>query len=207
MVTVPLLEGRFIRLEPLTHAHIDGLAEASAGDHDLYCWSQVPRGPGEVARYIDKALELRDAGVAAPFATVRVADGAVIGSTRFFDLERWPWPSPHPRHSHRNPDVGEIGYTWLNVSAIRTAANTEAKLLMLAHAFEAWDMLRICLHTDERNSRSRKAIVRIGGRFEGILRNHRMASDIRPRNSARYSILASEWPAIKKRLEKKLYQS
>ena len=206
MLTVPQLEGRYIRLEPLSIAHTDGLAAASSGDPELYRWSQVPRGPAEVARYIDKALELRDAGVAAPFATVRLADGAVIGSTRFFDLERWPWPASHPRHTHQFPDIGEIGYTWLHASAIRTEANSEAKLLMLTQAFEVWNMLRICLHTDERNNRSRRAIVRIGGRFEGILRTHRMAADIRPRNSARYSILASEWPAARKRLEKKLYE-
>lgn len=206
MLTVPQLEGRYVRLEPLSEAHTEGLAAASSGDPELYRWSQVPRGISEVARYIEKALELREAGRAAPFATVRLADGAVIGSTRFFDLDRWPWPESHPRHAHQFPDIGEIGYTWLNASAIRSAANSEAKLLMLTQAFEIWQMLRICLHTDERNNRSRRAIVRIGGRFEGILRSHRMATDIGARNSARYSILASEWPAAKKRLEKRLYE-
>lgn len=205
MLTVPQLEGRYIRLESLSIAHAEGLAAASSGDPKLYRWSQVPRGHAEIVRYIERAIELRDAGVAAPFATVRLTDGAVIGSTRFFDLERWPWPESHPRHAHQFPDIGEIGYTWLNAAAIRTAANSEAKLLMLTHAFELWKMLRICLHTDERNDRSRAAIVRIGGRFEGILRSHRMAADFRPRNSARYSIIASEWPAAKKRLAKKVY--
>jgi len=204
MPTTPQLEGRYIRLEPLSMAHLDGLVSASSGDPALYRWSQVPFGHAQATRYIEIALQLRDAGLAVPFATVRLADGAVIGSTRFFDLERWPWPASHHRHAHPHYDVGEIGYTWLNASAIRTGANTEAKLLMLTQAFEAWDMLRICLHTDERNTRSRKAIVRIGGRFEGILRNHRMAADIRPRNSARYSILASEWPMAKRRLELRL---
>lgn len=205
MIEVPFLEGHYVRLEPLSPAHANALAAASAGDPTLYCWSQVPHGAEEAARYIDAALKLRDAGLAAPFATVRIEDGAVIGSTRFFDLERWAWPQGHERDLHKHADVGEIGYTWLHASAIRTAANTEAKLLMLWHAFEVWGMLRICLHTDERNTRSRAAIVRIGGRFEGILRNHRLAADVIPRNSARYSIVAAEWPGIKRRLSERLY--
>ena len=206
MLTVTQLEGRYIRLEPLSVARTEDLVAASSGDPELYRWSQVPRGQAEVERYIEKAIRLREAGVAAAFATVRLSDGAVIGSTRFFDLERWSWPESHERHLHPYPDIGEIGYTWLNASAIRTAANSEAKLLMLTHAFEVWNMLRICLHTDERNNRSRAAIVRIGGRFEGILRSHRMAVDMRPRNSARYSILASEWPAAKKLLAQRVYE-
>ena len=88
----------------------------------------------------------------------------------------------HPRHGRANPDVCEIGYTWLTRSAIRTAANTEAKLLMLTHAFETWQVLRVCLHTDARNQRSRAAIERIGAKFEGILRAHRMAADFTPRD-------------------------
>jgi RimJ/RimL family protein N-acetyltransferase len=101
--------------------------------------------------------------------------------------------------------VGEIGYTWLTAPAIRTAANTEAKFLMLAHAFETWKMLRVCLHTDARNERSRAAIERIGGRFEGILYAHRMAADFTPRDSARYSIVAADWPNVKGRLMQRLY--
>ncbi len=205
MSAVPTLEGRFIRLEPLSHAHVKGLAAAAAGDASLYRWSAVPQSEGEAARYIDKALRLSDAGQAAAFATVRVADGAVIGSTRFFDLESWAWPAGHERHGRKDPDVGEIGYTWLTASAIRTTANTEAKLLMLSHAFESWGMLRVCLHTDVRNERSRAAIERIGGKLDGILRGHRMATDFIARDSARYSILTSEWPAIKQRLMQKLY--
>jgi RimJ/RimL family protein N-acetyltransferase len=91
-------------------------------------------------------------------------------------------------------------YTWLTRSAIRTAANTEAKLLMLTHAFEVWQVLRVCFHTDARNQRSRAALERIGGQFEGILRAHRMAADFIPRDSVRYSILAAEWLAVKERL-------
>ena len=204
MTTVPLLEGQYVRLEPLSQAHADGLAAAAAADASLYRWTLAPHGAEQASRYIAIALELRDAGKAAPFATVRVADGVVIGSTRFFDLERWAWPAGHERHGREHADVGEIGYTWLTAAAIRTAANTEVKLLMLTHAFEVWGMVRICLHTDERNERSRAAIERIGAKFEGILRGHRMAADFIPRNSARYSIVAAEWPGIKARLVERL---
>ena len=134
------------------------------------------------------------------FATVRKADGVVIGSTRFFLLEYWAWPNGHALHGRTTPDACEIGYTWLTRSALRTAANTEAKLLMLTHAFETWKVLRVCLHTDARNERSRAAIQRIGGQFEGILRSHRMAADFIARDSARFSIVAAEWPEVKQRL-------
>jgi RimJ/RimL family protein N-acetyltransferase len=195
-----VLQGKHVRLEPLERGHIDGLVAAAAADPSPYQWSLVPQGKAEVARYVDTALAWKDAGTAVPYATIRVSDGAVIGATRFFDLERWSWPQGHPRHSRGLPDGAEIGYTWLTRGAIRTAANTEAKLLMLTHAFEVWQMLRVSFHTDVRSHRSRAALERIGGRFEGILRSHRMASDYIARDSARYSIIAAEWPETKKRL-------
>jgi RimJ/RimL family protein N-acetyltransferase len=200
----PILAGSYVRLEPLELRHIDGLVAAAAADPTLYQWSSVPQGRDAVARHIEIALVGRAAGTALPFATVRVADGAVIGSTRLFDVERWAWPEGHPRDGRDLPDVCEIGYTWLTRAAIRTAANTEAKLLMLTHAFEAWQVLRVCLHTDARNERSRAAIERIGGRFEGILRAHRMAADFIARDSARYSIVAKEWPEVKRMLAARL---
>lgn len=201
------LSGKHVRLEPLDHGHVDGLAAASAVDTFLYQWSPVPQGKAEAISYVDAALAGRDAGTAMPFATVRVEDGVVIGSTRFFNLERWAWPESHPRHGGDVADVCEIGYTWLARSAIRTRANTEAKLLMLTHAFETWQMLRICFHTDARNQRSRAAIERIGGKFEGILRAHRMAADFIARDSARFSIVAAEWPEVKRRLSQLLHQA
>jgi RimJ/RimL family protein N-acetyltransferase len=195
-----VLPGKHVRLEPLDHRHIDGLVAATAGEAPLYQWSPVPQGEAEATRYVDTALAWRDAGTAVPFAIVRVEDGVVIGSTRFWNLERWGWPLGHARHGRPAPDGCEIGYTWLARSAIRTAANTEAKLLMLTHAFEKWQVLRVCLHTDVRNQRSRAAIERIGGKFEGILRAHRMAADYVARDSARYSIVEAEWPAVKQKL-------
>ena len=189
-----------MRLEPLGAHHVDGLVAAAAGERSLYQWSPVPQGKEEAAKYVETALAWRDSGSAVPFAMVRVEDRVVIGSTRFWNLERWAWPADHPSHGRRFPDACEIGYTWLSRSAIRTAANTEAKLLMLTHAFEAWHVLRVCFHTDVRNQRSRAALERIGGQFEGILRAHRMAADFIPRDSVRYSIIRSEWPAVKQRL-------
>jgi len=200
----PVLTGSHIRLEPLSPAHADGLVAASSGDPTLYQWSAVPIGRDAVLRYIETALAWRDAETAVPFATVRIADGVVIGSTRFFDIERFAWPAAHPRRGRELPDVCEIGYTFLAHAAIRTEANTEAKLLMLTHAFEVWQMLRVCLHTDARNKRSQAAIERIGGKFEGVLRAHKIAADFTVRDSWRYSILAAEWPEAKHRLAERL---
>lgn len=199
-----VLQGKDVRLEPLDNRHVDALVAASAVDPSLYQWSPVPQSKAAAITYVDTAISWRNARTAVPFAVVRLSDAVVIGSTRFFDLESWAWPEGHPRRGRPFPDVGEIGYTWYTRSAIRTAANTEAKLLMLTHAFETWQMLRVCLHTDARNQRSRAAIERIGGKFEGILRSHRMAADFIPRDSARFSIVAAEWPDVKQRLIQRL---
>lgn len=200
----PILTGAHVRLEPLSMSHLDGLVAAAAVDPSLYQWSVVPSGRDAVSRYIETALAGREASTAVPFATVRIADGVVLGSTRFFDIESWAWPAGNERHGRRYPDVCEIGYTWLTRDAIRTAANTEAKRLMLAYAFEVWQVLRVCLHTDARNQRSQAAIERIGGKFEGVLRAHRMASDSTPRDSYRYSIVADEWPEVERKLSLRL---
>jgi RimJ/RimL family protein N-acetyltransferase len=197
-----VLSGHHVRLEPMERRHVDGLMDAAAGaDASLYQWTIVPRDRAGTERYVDAALAMRDAGTAMPYATVRQADGAVIGCTRFFDLLHWDWPQDHERHHSPAPDVGEIGYTWLSARAIRTGANTEAKFLMLSQAFERWKMLRICLMTHARNTRSQAAIERIGGKFEGMIRANKLAPDNTPRDSARYSIVAPEWPAVKQRLQ------
>jgi len=194
------LQGRHIRLEPLEHRHVDGLVAAAAADPSLYRWSPVPQGKAEATTYVGTALAWRDEGTAVPFAIVRAEDNIVVGSTRFWNMERWAWPQAHPSHGRGVPDACEIGYTWLALSAIRTAVNSEAKLLMLRHAFEVWQVLRVCFHTDARNQRSRSALERIGGKFEGILRAHRMAADFIPRDSVRCSIVAAEWPAVRQQL-------
>lgn len=172
---------------------------ASAVDPSLYQWSPIPQGKAAATAYVDTALAWQDAGTAVPFATVRIADSVVIGSTRFFNIDRWAWPQDHARHGSVL-DACEIGHTWLTRSAIRTPANTEAKLLMLTHAFENWKALRVCFHTDARNQRSRAALERIGGKQEGILRSHRMAADFIPRDSVCFSIVSTEWPEVKQHL-------
>lgn len=195
-----LLTGNHVRLEPLDLHHVQGLTAASAGaDADLYRWSFVPVGADAVRVYVETALQWRNAGNAVPFAIVRLSDRKIIGSTRFFDMERWTWPVGY-NNAGRPFDACEIGYTWLAPDAIRTAANTEAKLLLLTHAFETWNLWRVVFHTDERNERSRNALTRAGATFEGILRAYRVATDVTPRNSARFSILASEWPQVKRQL-------
>ena len=203
------LIGTHVRLEPLAMHHAPALsaAAAAAGNAELYQWSPVPQTVPDAEQYIKTALAWRDAGTAVSFATVRLADNLVVGSTRFFNLEFWAWPEGHALHARKTPDACEIGYTWLSPTAIRTPINTEAKYLMLQHAFEEWKVLRVCLHTDMRNTRSRAAIERIGGKFEGTLRAHRMAADFIPRDSARFSIIASEWPEVRAKLAAKLSPS
>jgi RimJ/RimL family protein N-acetyltransferase len=214
-----VLSGAHVRLEPLDHRHIDGLLAAAATDRSLYQWSPVPQGKAEATTYVNTALAWRDAGTAVPFAIVNIIDGAIIGSTRFWNIERWAWPPGNARYNRQSPllakdarngapqalpDACEIGYTWLSRSAIRTAANTETKLLMLTHTFENWKVLRVCFHTDARNVRSRAALERVGAKFEGVLRAHRMAADFIARDSWRYSIVAAEWPEVKLRLSQRL---
>jgi N-acetyltransferase len=195
-----VLNGDHVRLEPLSRAHVPGLVAAAAEDAALYRWTPLPLDVEGMTRYVDTAVRGRAEGTALPFASVRRADGRVIGSTRFFAIERWEWPAGHPNAGRAGPDGCEIGYTWLAASAIRTAANTEAKLLMLEYAFEQWRVHRVCFHTDMRNERSRNALARLGALFEGTLRAHRLASDLIPRDSARFSVVAAEWPGVRQHL-------
>ena len=188
--------GNTVRLEPLRHEHVPGLLAAVAGGGEEYRWTPVPQDEAAVRRYVEAAAAARDNQLAVPFAVVRRQDGAVIGSTRFWNLEYWAWPDPKPA-----PDTCEIGHTWLARDAIRTGANTEMKRLMLTHAFEVWQVRSVCLHTDARNQRSRDAIQRIGARFEGILRSHRLGADLAPRDSVRFSVTAADWPAVRLRLD------
>jgi N-acetyltransferase len=201
VIAPTLLSGTHVRLEPLARSHVPALVAAARENPALYQWSDIPQGVAEMAHYVDVAIASRETGTALPFATVRVADDTVIGSTRFFLIERWAWPAGHPGARRSGADGCEIGYTWLSASAVRTAVNTEAKLLMLTHAFESWNVHRVCFHTDVRNERSRNALTRLGAKFEGVLRAHRLATDLAPRDSARFSIVAAEWPQVKARLQ------
>lgn len=185
------LEGNFARLEPLAQAHHASLCEIGL---DPALWELIPyrvSTPQEMSLYIRSAREAQERGAALPFATIERASGQVAGSTRFMNIE-----APHRRL--------EIGSTWLAPRWQRTAMNTEAKYLMLRHAFETLGAIRVELKTDELNRRSRAAILRLGAREEGILRNHMIVWSGRIRNTVYYSILDSEWPSVKTRLEERL---
>jgi len=185
-----VLEGRHVRLEPLTRAHVAPLWEL-AGDPSIWTWTSVIRSRQDLERYVEAALEARAAGTALPFATIERAGGRVVGSTRFGSIE--------PVHRRV-----EIGWTWLAPPWQRTAINTEAKLLMLRHAFETWSCIRVELKTDALNVRSRAAILRLGATEEGTLRRHMIMEDGRVRDTVYYAILAEAWPDIRRRLEARL---
>lgn len=185
------LEGRHIRLEPLSLAHLDALCEVGL-DEDLWRWIPVQVRTGDELRgYIETALREQAAGLSLPFATIERALGRAIGSTRYMNIDR----------AHRRM---EIGSTWIGKDWQRTAANTEAKYLMLGHAFERLGCLRVELKTDSLNQRSRHAILRLGAKEEGTFRNHMICSTGRIRHSVYYSVIDSEWPAVKAGLEEKL---
>jgi RimJ/RimL family protein N-acetyltransferase len=207
LVVPVVLEGRVVRLEPLTAAHAADLVAAASGRRDTYGLTWVPGSLSEAAAYIDAALGEQTARRSLPFVTVDRARGRVVGSTRFLNIEYWTWPpgNPHQRGAER-PDAVEIGATWLAADAQRTSINTEAKLLMLEHAFDRWRVHRVSLMTDARNERSRNAIMRLGARFDGVLRAARPASDGAIRDTAAFSILESEWPAIRAKLQARLTQ-
>lgn len=197
------LAGSAVRLEPLSLDHVDALAAAGAGSRDTYEWTWVPDGPDEARSFIETALAEFAAGRSLPFATIRLADNRVVGSTRFGNIEHWSWPDGSP-HGGRTVDAAEVGWTWLAADAQRSPVNTEAKYLMFSHGFDTWGLHRLQLKTDERNWRSRNAIERVGARFEGILRAWQPGRDGAIRNTAMFSITADEWPSAKAALEAKL---
>jgi N-acetyltransferase len=191
---VPItLEGRVVRLEPLAESHHAGLCEVGL-DPELWTWTNVGIStPEEMSEYIRNAQAGLKAGTALTFATTLRESGRAIGGTRFMNIE------PANRRV-------EIGFTWIGRPWQRTAVNTEAKYLMLRHAFEAWKCIRVELKTDVLNRRSRDAIVRIGAKEEGILRQHIITASGRVRDTVYYSILDSEWPRVKADLERRLAQ-
>jgi RimJ/RimL family protein N-acetyltransferase len=202
-----VLEGRYVRLEPLSEVHIDALVAAASEDRSTYQWAYTPDGPVQMAAYVADALQKVASGAHVAFATVWKDQGGtdrVVGATRFCEIAFWQWPPGATHQRHGVPDVVDIGFTWLAASAQRSPVNTEAKLLMMGHAFEVWDVHRVALQTDVRNTRSRAAIERIGGRLDGIMRADRPGSDDTVRTSARFSIVAAEWPAVKERLTARL---
>jgi RimJ/RimL family protein N-acetyltransferase len=185
------LEGRYVRLEPLTAEHTKALAEIGL-DEDLWRWIPTPvRTMEEMSAYVQTALKEQANGSALPFALIERASGRVIGSTRYGNIDR-----AHYRV--------EIGWTWVARQWQRSSINTEAKYLLLRHAFETLKCIRVELKTDSLNERSRAAILRVGAREEGTFRNHMITASGRIRHTVYFSILDSEWPDVKARLESKL---
>jgi len=186
-----VLEGAHVRLEPLSLDHLPALTEIGL-EPDLWRWTtQLVRTPEEMEEYVRGALAEQAAGRALPFATVEKASDRVAGSTRFGAIE--------PLHRRV-----EIGWTWLAQRWQRTVLNTEAKYLMLRHAFERWGCVRVEFKTDVLNTRSRQALLRIGAKEEGILRSHIITATGRVRDTVYFSVTASEWPAVRGPLEAKL---
>jgi RimJ/RimL family protein N-acetyltransferase len=204
MTALPLvvLEGRHVRLEPLTLEHADALTGIATGPRETFALTFVPETAEDVDRYVRAVLREHGEGLALPFVIVRTADARVVGCTRLGHVERWDWPeAPADRGVI---DAAEIGWTWLAEDVQRTGINTESKRLLLAHAFDTLGAQRITLISDARNARSRRAIEGLGAHLDGVLRSHFPARDGTIRDTATYSILRSEWPSVRDRLDARL---
>jgi RimJ/RimL family protein N-acetyltransferase len=185
------LEGQHVRLEPLKAHHVEPLLKAARDPKIWEFTTVVMSTAADIQKYVETALDWQNAGTAVPFVTMERGSHRVIGSTRFANIDR----------DHRR---AEIGWTWLSPDYWRTPINTEAKYLMLRHAFEQWKCVRVELKTNAKNARSRAAILRIGAKEEGTLRHHMIQPDGSFRDSVYFSILDEEWPAVKRRLEERL---
>jgi N-acetyltransferase len=186
-----ILEGENVRLEPLKLEHLEELCQVGL-DETLWLWTaNVITSKEDMRRYIETALDEQRRGVSLPFATVEKSSGKIVGSTRFGNIDA----------KNRR---AEIGWTWINPKWQRSAINTEAKLLMLNHAFETWRCVRVELKTDALNEKSRRAILRLGAKEEGVLRRHLITDTGRFRDTVYYSILDSEWQNVKENLVSKL---
>ena len=187
----PVLVGKTIELRPLQQEHSQGLLDAAADGELWNMTTTVVPAPGTIDEYIAAALAGRQAGTVMPYVIVISNTGLLCGSTRFWKIDR-------------NNRKLEIGHTWLSGSVQRSGVNTEAKYLLLTYAFEIMDCVRVQFTTDELNDRSRAAILRIGAKQEGIVRNERIMPDGRKRNSVRFSIIGSEWLDVKTMLRQKM---
>jgi RimJ/RimL family protein N-acetyltransferase len=182
-----VLENKLVRLAPLESGHLAPLCEVGLAE-EIWRWSPEPmRDAGDMRRYIETALDEKERGVSLPFVTIDKSHDKIVGSTRFGNIDV------------KNLRA-EIGWTWINPAWQRTFINTQAKLLMLAHAFETWKCIRVELKTDALNDKSRNAILRLGAKQEGIFRQHMIIGSGRLRDTVYFSILDSEWLSVKERL-------
>lgn len=192
-----VLTGHHVQLEPLSIDHLDALVEAATARRPDSPYTFVPDDRAAMERYITTMTNRKGRSV---YAQRDLANDRIVGCTGFMEPIWW--------RGRFAPDEIEIGMTWLDRTAQRTGINTEAKLLLLTHAFELWETWRVCFTIDERNTQSRRAIERIGAQLEGILRRHQTSDHPdesgQPRNTAMYSIIDTEWPAVKQRLRQRL---
>jgi N-acetyltransferase len=196
------LTGRHVLLQPLTQDHAAALHAAADRDRSSYGHTVVPADLAAMKAYIAGLLTDAEHDTAVPFAQVRASDESPVGCTRFMNVTWWP--------GRNTPAEVEIGGTWLAADAQRSPINTEAKLLLLTHAFDAWNVFRVALCTDAANQRSRDAIERVGAKFEGILRRHRpsmghFGTAGEARDSAMFSITDHEWPEVRDGLQRRLH--
>jgi RimJ/RimL family protein N-acetyltransferase len=193
------LEGALVRLEPLSDRHVADLGDAAAEDRRTYDFTWVPR-PSEMGEYLDTQSRRTESGKLVPFAQIRLGDERAVGCTALWDPRTWPGRS--------DLCAVEIGFTWLAASAQGTGINLEAKLLLLEHAFENLGVARVDFKTDARNERARKAIQNLGAQFEGILRSWSQSwapgEEGQLRDSAMYSVIASEWPSCRNHIRERL---
>ncbi len=191
--TSPVLTGAVVRLEPLDERHWEGLLAVGLAPDIWRSTIDRLETPSDLREWLERTLAEQAEGRSIPFATVEVASGRVVGSTRYGNIDA------ENRHV-------EIGWTWVAPDWQRTAVNTEAKYLMLRHAFEVWGCYRVELKTDVLNTRSRRAIERLGAQQEGVFRRYQRTQGGRMRDTVMYSILDSEWPDVKSRLERRLWE-
>lgn len=195
---VPVLHGSFVRLEPLAMSHAPDLARAAEEDRSSYGFTLVPRAT-EVNAYLEAQFARGSDGLT-PFAQVRMRDGSAVGCTALWDPRTWP--------GRQDLRAVEVGWSWLAASAQGTGINVEAKLLLFTYAFETLGVVRVDLKTDARNERSRRAIERLGARFEGVLRNWSPSwapgEEGMLRDSAMFSVIATEWPTVKSAMASRL---
>jgi RimJ/RimL family protein N-acetyltransferase len=199
-----VLAHRHVRVEPLELRHAGPLLHAADAARGTYGLQAVPTTREGMEAFISTALADEARGEALPFAVLDTATREVLGTTRYMTIETWTWPAAPPQPVPVGPDALEIGWTWYAERVQRTAVNTESKLLLCTHAFETLRVRRITWKTDARNTRSRRAIERLGARPDGILRAHKVGADGAVRDTAFYSMLAAEWPEAKAALEARL---
>ncbi len=208
---VPELSGRFVTLIPLAFHHVEDLLAVATDDRSTFSFTPVPWDRTTMDAYVTKALDRQEAGEHLPFATFSVAEQRIVGTTRFYDLTPWDWEGlvEEPGKFRRTgaPDSVSIGYTWLHPSAQRSPVNTEAKVLMIDHAFDVWDARVVRIFTDARNERSRAAVERLGFQLDGVIRADRPAAYGGVRDTALYSLLPTEWPEHRRRLADRLDRS